>query len=75
MDMRTLSTLPGDGPWELPGKVRPWNILEAKGFFCWNKQINIKIIPSQMEVAPPHRTVDIRQKRRLFKNTKEIEKM
>ena len=34
-----------------------------------------KIIPSQMEVAPLHCTVDIRQKRRLFKNTKEIEKM
>ena len=38
---------------------------------------NNKIIPSQMEVAPPHthRTVDIRQKRRLFKNTKETEKI
>jgi len=33
MDVRTLSTLPGDSPWELPGKVRSWNILEAKGFF------------------------------------------
>ena len=36
---------------------------------------NKKIIPSQMEVAPLHCTVDITQKRRLFKNTKEIEKM
>ena len=34
-----------------------------------------KIIPSQMEVAPLHRTVDIRQKRRLLKNTKEIKKI
>ena len=34
-----------------------------------------KIIPSQMEVAPLHCTVDITQKRRLFNNTKEIEKM
>ena len=34
-----------------------------------------KIIPSQMEVAPLHCTVDITQKRGLFKNTKEIEKM
>ena len=34
-----------------------------------------KMIPSQMEVAPLHRTVDISHKRRLFKNTKEIEKM
>ena len=34
-----------------------------------------KIIPSQMEVAPLHCTVDITQKRRLFKNTKDIEKM
>ena len=34
-----------------------------------------QIIPSQMEVAPLHCTVDITQKRRLFKNTKEIEKM
>ena len=33
------------------------------------------IIPSQMEVAPLHCTVDITQKRRLFKNTIEIEKM
>ena len=38
--------------------------------------INInKIIPSQMEVAPLHCTIDITQKRGLFKNTKEIEKM
>ena len=35
----------------------------------------IIIIPSQMEVGPLHCTVDIAQKRRLFKNTKEIEKM
>ena len=34
-----------------------------------------EIIPSQMEVAPLHCTVDITQKRRLFKNTKETEKM
>ena len=34
-----------------------------------------KIIPSQMEVAPLHCTVDITRKRRLFRNTKEIEKM
>ena len=34
-----------------------------------------KIIPSQMEVAPLHCTADITQKRGLFKNTKEIEKM
>ena len=34
-----------------------------------------QIIPSQMEVAPLHCTVDITQKRRLFKNTKETEKM
>ena len=31
-----------------------------------------KMIPSQMEVAPPHRTVDIRQKRRLFKTQKRL---
>ena len=42
--------------------------------FNFNKALKI-IIPSQMEVAPLHCTVDIRQKRRLFKNTKEIEKM
>ena len=34
-----------------------------------------KIIPSQMEVAPLHCTVDITQKRKLFRNTKEIEQM
>ena len=33
------------------------------------------IIPLQMEVAPLYCTVDITQKRRLFKKTKEIEKM
>ena len=38
-------------------------------------QIRKKIIPSQMEVAPLHCAVDITQKRRLFKNTKETEKM
>ena len=35
----------------------------------------IIIIPSQMEVAPLHCTVDITQKRSLSKNTKEIENM
>ena len=35
----------------------------------------VLIIASQMEVAPLHCTVDITQKRRLFKNTKETEKM
>ena len=34
-----------------------------------------KIIPSQMEVTLLHCSVDITQKRRLFKNTKETEKM
>ena len=34
-----------------------------------------KIIPSQMEVAPLHCTVDITRMRRPFRNTKEIEKM
>ena len=33
------------------------------------------IKPSQMEVAPLHRTVVISHKRRLFKNTKGIEEM
>ena len=33
------------------------------------------IIPSQMEVAPLHCTVDITQKRSLSKNTKKIENM
>ena len=36
---------------------------------------NKQIIPSQMEVAPLHCTVDITQKRSLSKNTKEIENM
>ena len=35
----------------------------------------LRIIPSQMEVAPLHCTVDITQKRSLSKNTKEIENM
>ena len=39
------------------------------------KMNDSEIIPSQMEVAPLHCTVDITQKRRLFKNTKEIEEM
>ena len=38
-------------------------------------RVHKKIIPSQMEVAPLHRTVDIRQKRRLLKNTKETKKI
>ena len=33
------------------------------------------IMPSQMEVAPPHRTVDIAQKRRQIENTKETEEI
>ena len=37
--------------------------------------ISISIIPSQMEVAPLHCSVDITQKRRLFKNTKENERI
>ena len=50
------------------------------GLWNWNfsqQTVNfyLIIIPSQMEVAPLHCTVDIIQKRRLFKNTKEIEKM
>ena len=42
-----------------------------------NKEVLVRIIiiPSQMEVAPLHCTVDITQKKRLFKNTKETEKM
>ena len=35
----------------------------------------VVIMPSQMEVAPLHCTVDITQKRRLLENTKETEKM
>jgi len=35
----------------------------------------LEIIPSQMEVAPLHCTVDITQKRSLSKTTKEIENM
>ena len=41
----------------------------------WSKVRLPITIPSQMEIAPLHCTVDITQKRRLFKNTKEIEKM
>ena len=44
----------------MPGK---YNVIEKE------------IIPSQMEVAPLHCTVEITQKRRLFRNTKEIEQM
>ena len=40
-----------------------------------NPSSRTEIIPSQMEVAPLHCSVDITQKRRLFKNTKETEKM
>ena len=39
------------------------------------EHLAVLIIASQMEVAPLHCAVDITQKRRLFKNTKEIEKM
>ena len=40
-----------------------------------NQQKENQKIPSQMEVAPPHRIVDMRQKGRLLKNTKETEKI
>ena len=49
--------------------------LGIDGFHFYTFYLMFEIIPSQMEVAPLHCTVDIRQKRRLFKNTKEIEKM
>ena len=62
--------------------------LSAGPHLCWSEltsdqtsmrfeaeSMENKIIPSQMEVAPLHCTVDITQKRRLFKNTKEIEKI
>ena len=58
---------------ERKGTLRIWQGFETRGVYLevrlWN------IIPSQMEVAPLHCTVDITQKRRLLKNTKEIEKM
>ena len=42
MDMRTLSTLPGDGhgaPW----KSEALEHFGGQGiYFCWNKQVNIK---------------------------------
>ena len=50
----------------------PSGPLEEAAFIMF---VLLKIIPSQMEVVPLHCTVDITQKRRLFKNTKEIEKM
>ena len=40
----------------------------------FNFLIFLKIKPSKMEVAPLHRTVDITQKRVLFKNTKKTKK-
>ena len=48
---------------------------EIEDFISLDDKVGENIIPSQMEVAPLHCTVDITQKRRLFKNTKEIEKM
>ena len=39
-----------------------------------DKQFMGQIKPSKMEVAPLHRTVDITQKRVLFKNTKKTKK-
>ena len=51
---------------------RKKRIIYEKCALGWAKK---KIIPSQMEVAPLHCTVDITQKRRLLKNTEEIEKM
>ena len=45
-----------------------------KAFLCADFYAT-KMMPSQMEVAPLHRTVDIRQKRRLLKNTKETKKI
>ena len=42
---------------------------------CITNRLFTTIIPSQMEVAPLHCTVDITQKRSLSKTTKEIENM
>ena len=47
-----------------------WTLKIASGNFPL-----YKIIPSKMEVAPLHCTVDITQKRRLFKNTKETDSL
>ena len=52
-------------------KIQQANI----SWFCRKLARSLEIIPSQMEVAPLHRTVDIRQKRRLLKNTKETKKI
>ena len=42
--------------------------------FLPNHKVFSVIKPSKMEVAPLHRTVDITQKRVLFKNTKKTKK-
>ena len=52
----TFSEEDGEGPWMDSHITRGLPLL---------------IIPSQMEVALPHRTVDTTQKRILSKNTKE----
>ena len=50
------------------------NVLEREdeSFFKENEGKEEEIKPSQMEVAPLHRTFVISHKRRLFKNTKGI---
>ena len=57
------------------GDIYSQNRVGSRGLSVPDETVVFKIIPSQMEVAPLHCTVDITQKRRLFKNTKEIEKM
>ena len=54
-----------------PGNTQPFDQPESFQKYR-NIQIPRYIKPSQMEVAPLHRTLVIRHKRRLFKNTKGI---
>ena len=65
-----MQTLAGNQIWKVK-RFKMYLIIRLLRF----TDFYFQIIPSQMEVAPLHCTVDIRQKRRLFKNTKEIEKM
>ena len=59
------------------GHLTPATSQTFKSFISnmFHIMFHVTIIPSQMEVAPLHCSVDITQKRRLFKNTKETEKM
>ena len=62
----------GTQPWKCSTRIDTIFVCMFEGPLCFGLYLKIK--PSKKEVAPLHRTVDITQKRVLFKNTKKTKK-